>query len=151
MEGATQRGENRHYWAGREEGLEMALLSNKKMQVSGIDVLSQSAEEAAVTISDGEFDCVTFCQPCHAQVGDIVCEPLHPFDCKNVRLCDSTEVGIWESNAQPLARRVAATVVDAQAHLLAVGGLVLLLEEDLPGGSENGDTIEFECARIDLW
>lgn len=121
------------------------------MLVKNISWLSQVAKEAEVTITDGNFVCEVFSQPCNVNIGDELTKPLHVFDIKNMMLSRQLEIGIWKSSEKGLGRRVVAQLVDLSNQLLAVGGIILIVDEYLPGGLEEGNLIEFECARIDLW
>lgn len=122
-----------------------------KMKVVNICWLSEAACEAEVELSDGEVSCVAFSQPCQARVGDEVTEPLHVFSIRHAMLSDQRQVVIKKVADSELMQNVVARVLDAAKQILAVGGLTLIVEDYLPGGLQNGDMIQFECARIDLW
>jgi hypothetical protein len=122
------------------------------MIVKNINWISKAAEEAEVELSDGEFTCIAFSQPCNANIGDTINKPLHVFSIKNAMLCESdTTLGIWSNEGTGLSRKVIARVTDASEQLIAVGRINLVIEDYLPGGIRTGDLIEFICARIDLW
>jgi hypothetical protein len=122
------------------------------MIVKNIKWISKTAEEAEVEISDGEFTCIAFSQPCNANIGDTIKEPLHVFSIKNAMLCEGdTALGIFGNEGTGLSRKVIARVVDVSEQLIAVGRINLTIEDYLPGGIRAGDLIEFDCARIDLW
>ncbi len=121
------------------------------MQVKKVVWLSASAQEAEVELSDGTFTCIAFSCPCTVAVGDVLSQPLHVFAAKGIMLTHATQIGLWQSTEYGLGYKVVATLHDPAAHLITVGGLVLLIDEELPGGLCPGDLIEFECGRIDLW
>lgn len=50
-----------------------------------------------------------------------------------------------------LAQKITAVLQDLQSKRLFVGDIKLVLDDYIPGGIQAGDTIEFECARIDVW
>jgi hypothetical protein len=122
-----------------------------KMQVKNIKWLSVPAAEAEVEITDGAFTCIAFSCPCEVEVNDKISEPLHVFNIRNAILVDNAAPGIWNLTDGGLGRKVIAELTDVSKQLLKVGGIVLVVEEYLPGGLEQGNLVEFECARIDLW
>ena len=122
------------------------------MIVKNIKWISKAAEEAEVEISDGEFTCIAFSQPCDANIGDTINKPLHVFSIKNAIVCEGdTALGIWSIEGTGLSRKVIAKVMDVSEQLIAVGRIDLIIEDYLPGGIRTGDLIVFNCARIDLW
>lgn len=121
------------------------------MQVKNIKWLSVPASEAEVEITDGVFTCVAFSCPCEVQVNDQLSEPLHVFDIRNAMMVKDAAPGIWNLTDDGLGRKVIAELTDVSKQLLKVGGIVLVVEEYLPGGLELENFIEFDCARIDLW
>lgn len=121
------------------------------MMVKSINWISKSAEDAEVEITDGEFTCIAFSQPCSVETGDYVTAPLHIFSIKNPMISQDNTVGIWSINEKSLERKVVAKLVDHTQQLIAVGKILLLIDDYLPGGISDGDIIEFRCKRIDLW
>ncbi|WP_223512842.1 hypothetical protein [Pseudomonas sp. GL-B-19] len=121
------------------------------MIIESIKWISSEAEEAEVEISDGHFKCVVFSQPCSAKVGQQLTEPLHVFSIKNAMISDKFLLGIWSTNNEKLERKVVAKIVDIKNQIIAVGDICMIIDDLLPGGLENGNVIEFKCARVDLW
>lgn len=66
-------------------------------------------------------------------------------------ISDKSTLGIWNISETKLERKVIAKIVDISNQIFAVGDILLTIDDFLPGGLENGNIIEFECARIDLW
>jgi hypothetical protein len=122
-----------------------------RMKIESINWISKEAEEAEVTISDGHFTCIAFCQTCNIKVGDKITEPLHTFSIKNAMLSDKSTLGVWNVSETKLEKKVIAKILDITNQIVAVGDISLIIDDYLPGGLENGDIMEFECARIDLW
>jgi hypothetical protein len=123
-----------------------------EMLIKDISWISRDSAEAEVEISDGNFTCVAFSQPCSANIGETINDPLHVFSLKEAMICESeSPVGIWNTEKPGLSRKVIARVINASEHLVAVGGIKLLIDDYLPGGINTGDLIEFKCGRIDLW
>jgi hypothetical protein len=129
----------------------MALLKGGKMLVKSIKWLSVSAAEAEVEITDGVFTCIAFSCPCEVAVNDKISEPLHIFDIQKSMLVENTELGIWSQTDNGLERKVIAKLADVSKQILMVGNIMLVVDDYLPGGLEQGNLVEIECARIDLW
>ena len=121
------------------------------MRVTSIKWLSIPAAEAEVEISDGVHTCTAFSCPCDAYIGQELTDPLHAFDIRNARIADNVGLGIWNVTDTGLGRRVVAELIDPTSHMFEVGGITLVVDDHLPGGLVQGNIIEFECARIDLW
>jgi hypothetical protein len=121
------------------------------MRVSNIHWLSQAASEAEVEITDGDLVCIAFSQPCSVGVGDVLKEPLHVFGLRSAMLAEQPKIGISSRSDGGLGRTVVAKLDDKVRQIFAVGGIALAVDEALPGGLEDGDIVEFECGRIDLW
>ena len=129
----------------------MAVLKGVKMQVKNIKWLSVPAAEAEVEITDGIFTCIAFSCPCEVAVNDRLSEPLHVFDIQKAMLVENAEPGIWNITENGLERKIIAKVADVSKQILEVGSILFVVDEYLPGGLEQGNLVEIECARIDLW
>jgi hypothetical protein len=78
-------------------------------------------------------------------------EPLHLVGLTSCKLVDDCDVIISRIDSVSLAHKGVAIVENPIEGLLAVGGLQFVADDRLPGGLQTGDSIEFECSRIDLW
>ena len=121
------------------------------MKVEDIRWLSQSAEEAEVIVTDGLFFCVAYSQPCTASIGDDVSQPLYIFGMRKAVLIEGRDVGSRKLEGLGFAQNLIVTVVNLREGLLSIGGIELVAGDQLPGGIQDGDIIEIECARVDLW
>lgn len=121
------------------------------MIVKSINWISRSAEDAEVEITDGEFTCFAFSQPCTVKVGDPVTDPLHVFSMKNAMISQDTTIGIWKISDTSLEHKVIAKIIDSTQQLISVGKIPLLIDDYLPGDLDDGNIIELQCTRIDLW
>jgi hypothetical protein len=70
---------------------------------------------------------------------------------RHVMLSRDSDVGIWDLTNLGFSKKVIAQLKDRERQVMAVGQIVLVSDDPLPGGVESGDFIEFECGRIDLW
>ena len=121
------------------------------MRVESIRWLSASADEAEVLVSDGQFRCEAYSQPCSASVGDLISEPLHLFGVRSAVLNAAGIERIEKITPDGLAHRLTARVECLQEGRLSVGAIELMAEDRLPGGIQDGDLVDIECARVDLW
>lgn len=119
--------------------------------VTQIEWTSEPAREAEVSISDGRIVCFAFCQPCGYQAGDPVTEPIHIFALREARLSKVPSAYIEKISAAGLGQRGAGTLINVAQGELAIGNLRFVFDDHLPGGLTDGDMVEFECGRIDLW
>ncbi len=121
------------------------------MRIESIKWLSKAADEAEVVVSDGLFKCQAYAQPCGASIGDVLVQPLHIFGIRNAILNVGGSLGFRKVDTTGLAQRVVAKVTDFREGHLAVGAIELVADDPLPGGIQDGDLVELECARIDMW
>ncbi|RWD29386.1 MAG: hypothetical protein EOS34_28080 [Mesorhizobium sp.] len=122
------------------------------MIVEEINWLSIAAKEAEIVISDGEFRCSAYSQPCCLNVGDQLTEPLHIFGLKAASLANFDVMGAWKiGGSGTLAQRIHAKVQSIKDRSLLVGNIQLVTDDPLPGGIVDGDMVALECARIDAW
>ncbi|WP_019409929.1 hypothetical protein [Pseudomonas psychrophila] len=121
------------------------------MKVKSIRWTSIAAQEAEVEITDDDYICTVFSQPCEVSVGDNLNEPLHIFDIKNVRINEELTPSIASNCNDTLKRKIVGKVIDTENQIILVGKLRFIVDDYLPGGLQAGDYIEFDCERIDLW
>ena len=120
------------------------------MKVEKLNWTSKPAQEAELTITDGKYSCMVFCQPCDYEVGDII-DSLHAFMAKEVMLSNSDHVSIEALADKVLSHRVTAIVEDWVENLVKVGSILIELDCAIPGGIESGMLVDFACSRLDVW
>ncbi len=120
------------------------------MKVLSLNWISESSKEAELVISDDTHSLVVFCHPCSVTIGEEITGPLHIFMPSNIMLSEETEQKI-EKGTPPLGSFIIARMENSAKGLCSVGGIELEIEDYLPGGIQDGDIIEFNCARVDLW
>jgi hypothetical protein len=101
------------------------------MIIKSIKWISKSAEEAEVEISDGNFTCIAFSQPCNVIVGEHLIQPLHVFSVKNAMISDQSAVGIWNLSDTKLERKVISEVIDITNLVVAVGDIHMVIDDFL--------------------
>lgn len=121
------------------------------MRIEKIHWLSEAAQEAEVRVTAGSFAIEAFCQPCDVSVGQELDAPLHIFGIRGGQLVSGKEVGARKIHDERLEQFLVADIVDVESQMLGIGEIRLVVDDYLPGGLSNGDRIEFECARVDLW
>ncbi|MCU0122212.1 hypothetical protein N8H74_28495 [Pseudomonas sp. B2M1-30] len=122
------------------------------MLVKNITWTSPNDEEAEVDITDGYFTCKAFSYPCNAKIGDSLSEPLHIFSLKHAKPCNkNSNEGIRDTKSNGLSKKIIAKVVDITTQTINIGRISFIVDDHLPEGITNGDIIELECARVDLW
>ncbi len=117
--------------------------------IKEIEYLSNDAKEALVTITDGNYKCVAFCQPCNKTIADLVKQPLLAFETKGIEKIASSSLNFNRINST-LKYEICGQVMDFEKGIVSVGLILLELSAPLPGDINVGDTIRFICERIDL-
>ena len=120
------------------------------MKIQEIEWLSQEAEEDLVIVSDGFYNCHTFCQPCYKDIGEITEEPLLSFGTEGIQLVNEDSVSIRRIEAT-FRHKIYAKVVDLEYEILEVGNIKFELDTDFPKGLTLNSIIRFCCQRIDLF
>lgn len=115
--------------------------------------ISESAKEAELIISDGIHQCLAFSQPCHAQKEQIIHEPLHAFDVENLmKVVDHNQhESIHKTKESYFSHYCIAKVKNLNESIVSIGNLLIKIDGILPGWVDEGDLIEFKCARLDIW
>ncbi len=119
------------------------------MYIKKLDWLSEAAKEAELIITDGNYSCVAFSQPCKHKQEDKIFEPLHAFMVENLML--SHEIDLKIETVKGFQHKVVALVRDINEDIVQVGDISIKLDYHIPSWAKDGDFVEFECGRIDLW
>jgi hypothetical protein len=129
----------------------MEFQMNRNVLVQSIMLVSQEAEEALLTITDGVHTFTAFSQPCSKSPGDIIEEVLYAFDTKKLILKgDEGKPYIKQKNGD-LQHEILGVMLDVENKILQVGDILIEIDTDLPGGLQTGDYVEFTCERLDLF
>jgi hypothetical protein len=120
-----------------------------RAHVRNIAWLSEASREAEVTLCSGTTRVQGFCHPCELELGQEVTSPVHAFAAREIQLAPEQDPSIHTLHG--LAHSVVGTLVDTQRQLVSSCGFVIQLDDDLPGGLQRGDTISFQCGRLDIW
>ena len=118
------------------------------MIVEAIEWLSSEASEALVTVVSGNYTCIAFCHPCSVEVRDQITSPLVAFLTEDI-ISSESALGL-ERAGDSLGYRIVGVLRSVDPPIVAVGGLAIEIEEQLPGDLRINDRVEFYCSRLDL-
>lgn len=118
------------------------------MIVKSVRKIGPSSDEAEVVIGDGVFQCKCFCQPCHVVVGQVVQGRLFGFNAHSLYRSDET-VPLFEPRDR-FAYRVVGELRALRPAVVRVGSIEIELDAGSPGDWRVGETVEFECERLDV-
>jgi hypothetical protein len=121
------------------------------MKVKSLNWISEDAEEAEVIVEDGCFECLVFSHPCNLSEGDTLNEPLHPLEIECVMKALSNQPKIEKLPKSYFAYKFVAKIINFNEAVVAIGGIIIDLGMDIPSWAKNGDYIEFNCSRLDIW
>lgn len=125
-------------------------LIKMKMFIKDVQYLSEPAEEALLTISDGLNECIAFCQPCNKSVGECIKDPLCILDVYQIQITEAKKEYL-KPIGQHFGYEVCATIRNIENKILKVGSILLEIDSDLPGDIAQGDKVDFICERIDIF
>jgi hypothetical protein len=120
------------------------------MIVKRCEWISKGAQEAILTIGDDDLECVAFSHPCNIQVGDHLREPLLAISIRGVTKEQLKAQLVMRRLGNSFAHEILAEVVDLKKRLVAVGPIVIEMDDVLPGDISVGDLIQFSCGRLDV-
>lgn len=121
------------------------------MIISNINWVSKSAKEAEVKVSDGQHEMILFCYPCDYSENQDTDEHIHPLEITNFQKSDESEVAISKTAGSHYAYKIVGLVDSLEDSIIIVGGLRFEIDMPIPSWAEEGDLIEFESMRFDLW
>lgn len=121
------------------------------MRIEQINWLDKDSEEAILKVVS-ETDCLDcFSCPCSCDIGDVLTEPLECLDTDNIILCETKEKNIEKIEGE-FKYRLRGKLKDMQNGIVEVKGFNLHIDEDkIPKDMSNGNCIQFEVSRIDIW
>ncbi len=109
--------------------------------------LDREAEEAEVLASDSVWKCKAYCMPCQISEGEEVKWLFCAF-------CSDIVSAVTEGfRLTPLAKKeygyeITGRIVDPKEGLVAVGGLVFLVDQSIPGDLKESDWVQFTVDRV---
>ncbi len=121
------------------------------MKIIDINWLSKSAKEAEVIISDGIYSLSVFSQPCDYAKNQEINDCIHPLEVKNFRKSYEQITTIEKLTDSYFGYRIIGVLDNIDNAILSVGKIKLELNVLIPSWAQEGDYIEFESLRFDLW
>lgn len=120
------------------------------MRIREIRWIDKDSNEASVVVSDGFFECLAFCHPCHLTVGDKILEPLQSLGESGIYLVKHKNIGLkQQSGNDSWNHELVGLVLNKDRNLVQVGRLEIILNS-LPGDVINGDFVECYPIRLDI-
>ncbi len=133
-------------------------MTNQSLCVIALRILkliwiSESAKEAELVLSDGTFQCLAFSHPCNVVQGQMLSEPLHAMDVKNLMIVidENLNENIVKIDDCYFSHYCIAKVRDMKNSIVTIGDISIKIEGFIPRWAEEGDLIEFKCGRLDIW
>lgn len=121
------------------------------LKIKNINMISESALEAEVSITDGVNELICFSQPCNLAVNQVITEPVYCFNNRNVIKSDNEKFYI-EKQKEELSYNIIAKLIAKKNNLAKVGEIVLQLEDGtIPIDILEGEYISFYCQKIDIY
>jgi hypothetical protein len=121
------------------------------MKVKSLHWISEDAKEAELIVHDGYFECLVFSHPCNLSEGDILNEPLHPLEIEDLIKSLSNKPKIEKLSKSYFAYKFVAKIINVTEAITAIGGITIDLGINIPSWAKDGDYIEFNCSRLDVW
>lgn len=106
---------------------------------------------AEAIITDGKYECLTFCHPCKILEGQELSEPLGCFMSEVIMVSFTHDFSLTKDSDSYFGYSGIGQLVDKETGLIKLGDLKLTLDGYLPGDLEKGQFVEFKCSRIDIW
>lgn len=119
------------------------------MIVKWCEWISKDAQEALLTISGDNVECVAFSHPCNIQVGDSLHEPLLAISIKGV-VKEYSGAQFMRRLDDGFSHEILAKVVDLKQRLVVAGSIAIELDDVLSKDIDVGDCIRFFCGRLDV-
>jgi len=120
------------------------------MKVKKLMWNGNKSSDAEAIITDGKYECLTFCHPCNILEGQELSEPLGCFMSEEIMVSFTHDFSLTKDSGSYFGYSGVGQLVDKEARLIKLGHLRLTLDGYLPGDLENGQFVGFKCSRIDI-
>ena len=121
------------------------------MRIKEINWLDKEGKEATLKVVSGTDYLVCFACPCSYDVGDVLTEPLECLDIDNLISCETSK-NVIEKMEGEFRYKLNGKLKDMKNGIVLVNGFRLHIDEDkIPKDVSNGEYIQFEVSRIDIW
>lgn len=121
------------------------------MKISKIEWISEGIKEAVVEVTDGKFSVKCFSQPLNYPLDSEINDPLYCYDVNYIVKSYENTYKV-EKLSSYFAYNFIGKLVDKNNNRVKVGEIFLELDlTSLPGDINEGDYIQFECSRLDLY
>ncbi len=132
--------------------MDLIRYEDEPMKVKKLDWISLAGKEAELIMTDGKNECLVFSQPCHVTLGENVNDLLHAMDVEDfMRTTETSEKITRVPEISYFSHFCVARIIDFKKNIVAVGQIQIELDHDIPDWAKDGDLVEFNCDRLDLW
>lgn len=119
------------------------------VKIISIKWMSEEALEAEVVITDGIFQMNCFSQPLRYVKGDMINENLYGFDVSNVKIANEP-IEYINKIGNNFEYQLSGRLVNKKNKVIGLGE-ILIEVKDLPYDINEGEYVEFNCKRIDIY
>ncbi|MDE5856411.1 MAG: hypothetical protein K2H06_05135 [Anaeroplasmataceae bacterium] len=112
-----------------------------------ITVLHKEEYEAEIVVKNNDYELLCYCP---SNVNDLKEINLHTMLSKNIVKSEVDTGEIVKLDAY-FAYKLCCKVIDFKEQLVALGEIKIYLDSSLPGDVKNGDFVEFEVMRLDIF
>jgi len=109
-----------------------------------------SHNEAIGEFSDGIYTYIIFCHPCNKNMFENIPEILYAFDVNNI-MKNTDNQSFISCNKTTLECFCIGKVLSLSPLTVSIGKLKIEIEENIPNDIVIGDTIQFQCNRLDMY
>lgn len=109
------------------------------------------SQETDVVLSDGEFTLVCFAHPCNLVKGQVFNDDVYVLNAEGIYK-SATERSIINKLESHYSYHLSGKVIDIAKQIVQVGEFKICLGgEGIPKDIKEGDFIEFDAYRLDLY
>jgi hypothetical protein len=119
--------------------------------ITKVEWIDESGKEADVTISDGTYSVVCFSCPFTLRENDTFVDKIYCLDAENiVKSLEDEPIIVKKDGFYEYLLR--GKLEDKEYKIVRIGELQIDISEiDIPGDICNGDIIEFNVSRLDIY
>lgn len=121
------------------------------VKIKDVHWINLAAEEAIVTLTDGKTTLLCFSQPFRMNIGEELTDLVYTFNAKNIMKSNLNDLMVRKQD-DTFAYFLRAKFIDLANKTVKLGGFRIVLENcSIPGDLVEGDTIEFQVERLDIY
>ncbi|MEM7086258.1 MAG: hypothetical protein AAF489_08760 [Bacteroidota bacterium] len=121
------------------------------LQITNINWISNSADEAEILITDGNFSIFCFSQPFNGSYNSDIPQPLNVLNANEIYKIEGMQSFSVQREGNTFGYKLKGKVIENMKNHVKIGKFILELDVSLPSDVEIGDYISFGCDRIDIY